>query len=212
MSESIDVFLGFDPGGEGHFGWSICRVNNGQFRELYSGVENYAQAVVNQVKCHLPKNAQVRAAGIDAPLFWTRTGQPREVDGIIRGVVVALGLSTRSSTVQQVNSLMGACLVQGVLLARTLWREFDNIPITETHPKALRFLLKRRADLELPAVLQRIGTESNHQQDARTSAYAARAMYNRTEGWRDLYREPTSINPFDTPVSYWMPIPEQPPQ
>ena len=90
-------------------------------------------------------------------------------------------------------------MVQGLLLASSLWEHF-RAPITETHPKALLWLL----DPEL----KRIHELTEHTQDAIVSAYAAWSMYNASPGWRDLYLEElTPLLPLGTPVSYWMPIP-----
>ena len=49
---------------------------------------------------------------------------------------------------------------------------------------------------------------TEHKRDATIFAYAAWAMLNEFRGWQDLYlSEPDPVQPFNTPVSYWMPIP-----
>ena len=203
MNEPIEIFLGFDPGGEGKFGWSICRDAAGQFEQLTSGAGNYAGGVFNQMLAAMPANACVLAAGIDAPLFWNRWGEiQRNVDQIIhrRRVYVQ---SPFNRIPVPVNELYGAVVAQGPLLAALLRQHFVNFQITEASPGALRDLLN-----PLPAVLQRLPRETGHQQDARTAAYAAWCMHRQAEGWRDLFpEEPDPVLPLGTPVSYWMPIP-----
>lgn len=198
MTEPIEVFLGFDPGGIGNFGWSICREDGeGEFEQWKSGVANNAGEVITAVLGKLPPNARVLAAGIDAPLFWDRTGSThRRVDEVIREAV-----GNRNPVA--VNGLYGAVVVQGPLLAALLRQHFVNFQITEAFPGALRDLLN-----PVPAVLQLLPGESGHQQDARTAAYAAWCMHRQAEGWRDLFlEEPDPVLPLGTPVSYWMPIP-----
>ena len=196
MNEPIEIFLGFDPGGEGNFGWSICRDAAGQFEQLAAGAGNYAGGVFNQMLAAIPANACVLAAGIDAPLFWNRWGEiHRNVDEIIH--------ASSGHRPVAVNGLYGAVVAQGPLLAALLRQHFVNFRITEAFPGALRDLLN-----PIPAVLQRLPRESGHQQDARTAAYAAWCMHRQAEGWRDLFLdEPDPILPLGTPVSYWMPIP-----
>jgi predicted nuclease with RNAse H fold len=204
MSEPKDIFLGFDPGGKGrgrgNFGWSICRDNDGEFEQLHSGLGRYAGEVVEQVRANLPKNAYVRAAGIDAPMFWDRTGRLyRNVDEIIRNAG-RLPVST--------NGLYGAVLAQGVLVAVLLRDHFGDLAITETFPSALRGLLD-----PIPPQLVQIDNETPHQCDARTAAYAAWCMNaGGMAGWQDLLLcEPEPYHLIDPPASYWMPIPQAPP-
>lgn len=199
MNEPVEIFLGFDPGGIDSFGWSICQAVAEQFEQRCSGVANNAGEVVAAVLNSLPPNARVLAAGIDAPLFWNRTGAMyRVVDGIIQGA---------GGNPVAINGLRGAVLAQGVLLAGLLRQHFGNLAITETFPSALRGLLD-----PVPTVLELCQGEALHQQDARTAAYAAWAMWNGLDGWRNLFWAET--DPFlllEQPVSYWMPIQETTP-
>ena len=202
MNQPVEIFLGFDPGGRGrgrgNFGWSICRDNAGELEQLHSGLGRYAADVVEQVLDNLPPNACVRAAGIDAPMFWDRTGRLyRYADEIIRG---ACGRPV------SINGLYGAVVAQGVLVASLLRERFDDLAITEAFPSALRRVMR----LALPPVLGRCENETEHERDARTAAYAAWRMHQNAPGWRDLFlEEPDPFLPLGngTPVSYWMPIP-----
>ena len=220
MSEPVDVFLGFDPGGKGrcrrkdchgdcgkgNFGWSVCTSCNQDagclcLKVVKSGVSCSAKGVLDEVTRYLSKclpEGNVRAAGIDAPLFYNYMGEDRTVDKIIRN-----RLGNTHSTVMPVNSLKGACLIQGVLLACQIHQVF-KCSITEAHPGA-----SIRIDTCMPGKIKRLPS-NEHQRDSAFAAYAARAMYMKEEGWRNLFEEEASpIRPLDIPVSYWMPIPEQ---
>ena len=78
--------------------------------------------------------------------------------------------------------------------------------ITETHPKVLLYLLKAlEQDEEINKLIRGLG---EHERDAVISAFAAWAMLKKLKGWRDLCQDENSpVQPFDTPVNYWMPIP-----
>jgi hypothetical protein len=91
---------------------------------------------------------------------------------------VAMG--GRGSTVAHVNSLRGACLVQGVLAAVTLRERWPSILITESHPKAL---LQIDPDARPFASLYEFSTE--HERDAAVGAFAAMAYDRRLDGWSD---------------------------
>ena len=210
MNEPVEIFLGFDPGGwgsrRGNFGWSICRAEAGQFHLCETGRARYAEQAVEQVSDNLPPNPSVLAVGIDAPMFWHKTGH-RAIDGLLREEVERFGCPHPWGTVQSVNALWGACLVQGVLLVRELCKHqrFDA-PITEANPKALRWL-KPATFYYIKRLTEGEG-KSDHERDATIAAYGGWAMHKDLYGWRDLFqdeRDPYRI--WDKQVSYWMPIP-----
>ena len=214
MPEAIGFILGFDPGGAGNFGWSVCSAASDHLqRPLETGLADDAWDALNQVKQaikapNLPGDPSVLAAGIDAPLFWGRRGN-RAIDAVLRRALKRSNFPTPGGTVQEVNSLRGSCLVQGVLLAKYL-RETWNPPITETHPKALQHLLRHSGQPEMTELARLTeGLEDReHERDATLSAIGAWAMYKKLPGWRDIYdQECRPVQPFDTPVAYWMPIP-----
>lgn len=162
MNEPVGIFLGFDPGGRGNFGWSICQAVAGHFDQIESGLVSNAPEAVEAVERVLLRESlskeRVRAAGIDAPMFWSETGN-RVIDDVIRG-------ASRPAKTLAVNSLWGSVLAQGVLLGTRLCQDFDDLAITEAHPKALRVLLNNPQ----PAALQHIDGETEHEWDARTAA------------------------------------------
>ncbi len=218
----MDVFLGFDPGAVGNFGWSICQEEAGQFNRIDSGVTNYAVQALQRVTNSLAHNAPgscVVAIGIDAPLLWNDPGQ-RPLDRLLRTRLQQNGRADAHSIVQHINSLRGGCLAQGVMLLRSLpvqvW--FQNCRITESHPRALRLLINHlggglnpppHVRLSLNGQLPVEGTA--HEWDARCAAYTAFAMCQQPwDGWHDLYQDQDDHFPvFDVnpPLSYWMPIP-----
>ena len=210
VSEPKGIFLGLDPAGKGHFGWSICRNESDKLAVVKTDLaDNAVEAIkaVNRTMSdeNLPKGT-VLSAGIDAPLFWSKTGF-REIDVTIRNAVKEARCPKPAGTVQAINSLRGACLVQGVLLADQLHRKL-KCPITEAHPKALDWLdhSMRSCIIDLPPDCR------DHERDATFAAYAAWCMHRKAQGWRNLFpKEPNPILPLGTPVSYWMPIPKQDP-
>jgi len=157
----------------------------------------------------------VAAAGIDAPLFWTPSGV-RRVDAIIRRAMHARGAKTLSGTVQQLNSLRGACLVQGLVAAILLGESVKGVPITETHPKALLWLLgiasaeRPHADVRLAHVEQLVSYDgpslTEHERDAAISLAAACAMHQKRRGWTNLlHYEQRALQFVPGGVAYWMP-------
>lgn len=213
MPERMDFILGFDPGGKDNFGWSVCGIDGDKLRRpAKTGLANDAQDAIDQVERSikepsdgLPEEPKVLAAGIDAPMFWSITGGNRRVDEIVRKALKDKGFpGSIGGTVQDVNSLRGACLVQGVLLGKYL-HETYTLKITEAHPKALRHLLKESGQSgKINPLIKGLG---DHERDATLAAFAAWSMHEQSPGWRDLRSsEEDSVQPFDTPVSYWMPI------
>ena len=229
MDKPVDVIVGFDPGGQGKdgkgkFGWSICRMDSAQLTVLHADRAVNAKDALEQVSSMLPANARVQAAGIDAPLFWTNTGK-RKVDTTIR----AAGKSKKCPhpehrtltkedrqkqgcpyplRVQEINSLRGACVAQGVLLTRHLRRcqRFD-VPITESHPKAMLCLLDHcRSDLG-KLVANTAAIKSPHKEDkedAVLAAFAAWSMLKELRSpldspkWRNLLEDEEDLFfPFD---------------
>ena len=73
----------------------------------------------------------------------------------------------------------------------------------------LRLLNIPTLECQLDLLINLITDLTNeHERDATIAAFAAWSMHAGAKGWCDLYpREPCSVKPFCTPVSYWMPIP-----
>ena len=169
----------------------------------------------------IPGKPTVLAAGIDAPMFWSRCGWNRKVDDILRQTLEDGGFPEKCiKSVMHINGIYGAALVQGMLLGKYLREdeEWEDLKITESHPTVLRCLLKFsrqsrmvRSGLKkfgmVEVVQQTIAKPVTHEQDATRSALSAWAMLQEPPGWQNLYiKEPSPIQPFNTPVSYWMPI------
>ena len=210
MPEAMNIFLGFDPGGagtgKGNFGWSICREVDGKLERVTTGLAKEAWDALNQVKDELERyngqgSARVLAAGIDAPLFWTKTAI-REVDDFIK----------QKSGIRPIpiNSLYGAAAVQGPLLAKHISDTWDSLPITESYPRVLEHQLTRIGKHQMVQRLTKClsdATGKNHERDATLGAISAWAAIRQPANWQNLYLlEPDPINPLAIPVSYWMPI------
>jgi len=82
------------------------------------------------------------AMGIDCPLWWSssKSGE-RQVDLLLRRKYRDhnIGQSVRTS-----NSLPGSVLVQGMMLASEARKQWKEIKITETHPRARSGPLSKR--------------------------------------------------------------------
>lgn len=209
---------GFDPGGADQFGWAVGQtLAGGRVTVRATGVARGAADAVDQALSAIPSSS-LAAAGIDSPLCWSQTGD-RIVDLVVRGRIHALGCTTSAGTVQHVNSLRGACLVQGMLTAKLLRDAMPGIRITESHPKALLWLLgvvsaggtTTAVGLhDLGDHLAFAGMEpSEHERDAVLGALTAAAMLQQSPGWRDiLLDEEAAFCPVPD-ISYWMPLTEQ---
>lgn len=207
-------YLGFDPGGAGAFGWCLASGSEDlPLTVVAHGIVNHSKQAVDKAVSEANQD-EPAAVGIDAPLFWRADGD-RVVDSALRQKVVALG--GHGGTVNHVNSLRGACLVQGMIIATLLRRKWPELRLTESHPKAMLWMLKI-AGLGMPveeitlATLNQffIGGDlievSDHERDAALGALSAWAMANKAEGWNNLYpQEKDPISPLDPPPEYWMP-------
>ena len=214
MLKDMDIYLGFDPGGDGRFGWAACSPEGGVLRPIATGQAGYAKDAVRQTLSTLSGKGLIVGAGIDAPLFWAEDGG-RRVDDLVRRAIRQLGAATPSGTVQHFNSLRGACLVQGVLTAKLLRDQLPHAAITESHPKALLYLLgianaqRDPASITMPDlsnyVISDIGV-GEHERDALLAAITASAQKVRPQGWINLFeREIHPVVPFGYEVAYWMP-------
>lgn len=250
MPSPDGIILGFDPGGKGAFGWSVCLAQDGCLeKRLGACVADDALSARDAVKRFVEENPaakglHVLAAGVDAPMFWGEQGN-RKVDEYLVCKLRDTGFNTLS--IIKVNSLRGAALVQGVLLGKYLLEVWDGLPITESHPRVVLHLLNRSGKRDnivrltkclhnyseygelclcgcrgTPAPQERQTRESRkeeerkaHMRDATLAAisgWAAWKAHNgRTralDGWENLRPlESDAVQPFNTPVAYWMPKP-----
>jgi hypothetical protein len=208
-------FAGLDPGGDGRFGWCIVAGREPPLDLVRAGCAADAGAAVRSIFDALGPSAQLQGAGIDSPLFWTPSGS-RRADSIVREAIKKAGARNAGGMVQHVNSLRGACLTQGVVAAYLLRRQFSALRITESHPKALLWLLNIASGERLAASVTMMhltelvtcGVEriSEHERDALLGAVTAWAMVQRANGWRDIGLEESEAFVPVPPVEYWMPI------
>lgn len=190
------MWFGADPGGKLTFGVAILH-DDGTFNTSVVSSADEATAWFKGVPAGI---------GIDAPLWWS-SGQSsdRQADRFLRTTY-----RIPSGTVQTANSLKGAVLVQGVMLAQRLRERFPQVPITEAHPKAL---LRAQGFITWQAAAAAYGLSghpaSEHERDALLAAVAAREGVEGT--WqRDLaaVRLPSEQDPVTLPhgpVHYFWP-------
>ncbi len=192
--------IGLDPGGSKSFGWALLRIDGAGVPEgIRTGLCTYATDALRSAA--EATRATPAAIGIDAPLYWVEEGD-RLSDKRIRTSVCAR--KGKSGTVGHVNSLRGACLVQGVLAARLAAQRWPSALVTEAHPKALR-LIHRAAQSFLDDNHPNAGSE--HERDAVLAAFAAWCAIRKVAGWRDLVRdERAPYFPGGHEVTYWFPV------
>ena len=217
MAEVIRVVVvGLDPGGLGKFGWCVGTTRPGQMlRITESGVVDNAASAFTAIQRVVAPQSRIAAAGIDCPLYWALSG-PRQADITIRRELRRIKAPNIGGTVQDPNSLRGACLVQGVIAAHLLRRVYKRIRLTESHPKALlRFFGLAPAERpgtrvwagELAKWVQcNLTTRTEDERDAIVAAFTAHAMMAKLSGWRNLVLEEGKIFHVLRPVEYWMPI------
>jgi hypothetical protein len=138
----------------------------------------------------------------------------------VRNAIIQLGAS--GGTVNSVNSMRGACLVQGMMVAMRLRLQQSHLPITEAHPKALLWLLGcahggnppagiALSNLQQWIVGKNLAGASDCERDAAVAALSAFAMAQGMNGWQNLYlQEPNPISPLHPPPAYWLPIQKSP--
>jgi len=190
------AWYGADPGGRNCFG--LARLSkDGKFETI----------LVSSVDEAMDFIEQPTALGIDCPLWWSSgKGGGRRADRWLRETYVI-----SSGTVQSVNSLRGAVLVQGVMLAMRVRALNQNVLITETHPKALLKARKLRDWKDTAKYFGLDGREpaTEHERDAILSAVAAREGAQRH--WThdlSIERDKSELDPKDIwfgPVNYWWP-------
>jgi hypothetical protein len=182
-----------------------------------SGVADHAAEAVDRVDAVVGANA-VLAVAVDAPLSWAAGGD-RHSDQRLRSAIGGFGAP--SSTVQHVNSLRGACLVQGIVSVILLRGRRPMLCASEAHPKATLWLLKlARVGLAPHSVgIQDLGSvltpprrlksgerEREHERDAAVAALSAWAMHHEPDGWEDLSPwDVANISPLEPRPTYWMP-------
>lgn len=194
----METFIGIDPGGKNAFGWCVMEADSASrvYDIVGTGTCSEVSDVISAIKrvC----TTQPIAAGIDAPLYWSRIGE-RLSDRKIRTAVNKAG--SHSSTVGHVNSLRGACLVQGVLAAVALVEIWPQIAITESHPKALLAVWP-----DAKSFVQRFDFNNDHERDAALGAYAAFAFNSKWDGWINLAElEENKFVPSGGRIVYWFP-------
>jgi len=192
------IVLGLDPGGANAFGWAVV---SGTFEApefVAGGVCSGARAAIAAAHEHL-RDAPA-AVGIDAPLFWSPLGD-RCADVHVRKLVCQAG--GHAGTVSHVNSLQGACLVEGAVAARLVHERWPTAAITEAHPKAL---LRICAEVVQFAALPSVQGRGHHLRDAAVGALSALAMVEARATWKDLAAvEPEPLYPLGVQVAYWFP-------
>ena len=195
-------WVGADPGGRGNFGLA--------FLDRDSGVRCVTVSSVDEAAERIRGAGEPRGMGIDAPMWWSSAeGGQRAADRRVRHAI-RHKCPSPSGTVQAANSLRGAAIVGGAMLALRVRQAFPRVPITESHPKALLFAL----EVSGREFADRYGIppawKNEHERDAAIAAVCAREGFNGRR-WVDLAldRYDSEVDPgtyWLAPMSYFWPV------
>lgn len=192
MKENTRSWGGADPGGAGKFGIAILDVDQPP-QTLCVDCAEEAVAFVREHLCRAPAGI-----GVDTPLWWSsgRSGD-RHADQWLRK---RYGLS--GGQVQTANSLRGAALTQGVMFVQRMREHYRDVPVTESHPKALLKAVAKNDWRIFSARFQLDTTPPDeHARDAIVAAVAAREGFE--GGWtHDL--SVTRLVGEQDPMEYWL--------
>ena len=190
-------WYGADPGGIKSFGVAALLEDDGSFKTWLCSSTDEALARI----------IQPAGVGIDCPLWWSSgEGGGRLADRWLRKTY-----RIASGTVQSVNSLKGAVLVEGLMLAMMLRKAHPNVPITELHPKALLVALRLKDWKAFSESFVLDGPEppTEHERDALIGAVAVReGSLGRWKLDLALHLGPSEIDPkavWFGEVHYWWP-------
>ena len=186
----MGCWVGADPGGKDSFGVALLDAASG-------GLEFATVSSVDEAVEQIVSRGEPLGLGIDAPMWWSSDGGGRrKADERIRK-----RYGIHPGTVQSPNSLRGAALVGGMMLAFRIRQRFPCARITEAHPKALLLAL----GLDGPDFAERFGISkgwgSEHERDGAIAAVCAREGF---EGrWPTDLTEQRHRSELD-PQSYWL--------
>jgi hypothetical protein len=191
------LWVGADPGGDGNFGLAFLHADSD--RATATTVSSVEEAVKR-----IAEQGEPRGLGIEAPMWWsTRPGGGRKVDQKLRDKY-----KIHPGTVQSANSLAGAVLVGGAMLAYRVRERFPHTRITEAHSKAL---LGAGFQCLLKCVKYDEANANEHKRDALIAAICAREGFEKRWG-EDLAKDrwPEEQDPLSpcfwlSPVHYFWP-------
>ena len=195
-----EFWVGADPGGDNNFGLAFLDAVGKQLScDTVSSVDEAIEQIV--------RRGAPLGLGIDAPMWWSsRVGAGRKADDRIRRKYRRDGMPP--GKVQTANSLQGAALVGGMLLALRIRETFPDTRITETHPKAVLYAFEPLPEIESQerSFAERFDVpvdcwRDEHQRDAIIAAVCAREGF---EGrWTfDLAQQRCESE--QDPSSYWL--------
>ena len=184
-------WVGADPGGRGKFGLAFLRSDGTLSCTRVSSVDEAVERIIHA--------GEPFGLGIDAPMWWSSgEGGGRKSDEILRS-----RYGIHPGVVQVANSLRGAALVGGALLAFRVRERFPRARITEAPTKALLRALEYSRDNFRKKFELSGWSDDEDEQDAAIAAVCAREGF--TEEWpTDLADERFRHESEQDPKDYWL--------
>ena len=204
-----EIWVGVDPGGLRKFGLAFVDMSGALSCATVSSVDEAVDRIAREGK--------PLGLGIDAPMWWSTSPLGwRKADCRLRDTYPAA-----ANSVLSINSLRGATLVGGTMLAAKIREWSSDTMITEAHPTVMlharKFALDLSGDHEIRfrRFAERFRINANakngHERDAAICAVSAR------EGFRGCWttdlaeqRHNAEQDPFSyclKPVHYYWPEP-----
>jgi len=204
MKEISKIWVGVDPGGADNYGVAIIQGRRCQTRRL-----NSTQEAIEWVS-EVMRDDVPAGVGVDSPLWWSAgPASLRKADERIRCKTTGV----THSTAQAINSLRGSVLAQGMMFVDLIRRRCPNVPVTESHPKAVLKAMTRESWEGLFASIEtsiHLDSEPDHERDAIIAALCAREGFEKR--WTCDLSQVRDSNEQDPsqhwlgPVHYFWPI------
>lgn len=207
------IIIGYDPGGNGKHGFACLTVKDNKIMTCEIDTLPDVEAVIDRIS----DGDEPLGIGIDTLTTWsTKKSGWRSADDWLRKQY-----SDVQGSVISPNALRGAMCLNGMAVMMAVRETWDDVPVTETHPKVLYHVLngkKKKYDWSncsrkmcqwLSEQLNcDISPANDHEWDAAISAYAMHQGLLR-EWKKDLHTEPITepgerlLRPAGKSFYYW---------
>ena len=182
----MELFLGYDPGGDGKHGVAAVRIAEDGSLEV---PETDCLRDAADVMRWLRRQANPRALGIDTLLAWSPGGKPGRASGRACDIALRHRYPEHVKSVIAQNSLYSAMTINGIIVAM----EAQNLglPIVESHPKLL-ISAANNSDPEMTALCETYHRICQRRTDPKNADHEADAVVAAWSVSRHIYRKWTT--------------------